>query len=383
MIVDHMPTFGCKNHLIPGWLCSARIGIPSSAGWKQIPDLQKRQRFRPAIERMICGAVPVLLLCLCITFAQAQAKPVKLTFALPEHPGRMTLGQGAWQVVELSAKSNGNEFGVRATQGKQHMLAFLFVVPKNPSLNATSCRDEGLRNEHAEAAVINSTSIRSASGVEIAIAVLVGPKDASMSLRAFVASGDLCGDLLFNAADVHPGDKEAYRLTMETAKQTLQTLTFDPGSKPTFQDAFDYANVEYAKHQYAGAAAAYRAALTMVSQSEDPVKFRRVVTDQLAMSLGISGDLKGSRDVNEAAIAKDPEYPLYYYNLACADAEAGDPGAARTHLQQAFDRRAHLLKGEPFPDPTEDDSLQKLRKDEAFWSLARQLSEKIKLEKKS
>jgi len=203
-----------------------------------------------------------------------------------------------------------------------------------------------------------------------------------MSLRAFVASADLCGDLLFTADDVRPGDEEAYRLTMETAKQTLLTLTFDPAAKPTFQDAFAYASAEYLKHQYAGAAPAYRSALAMVNQSDEPVKFRRVVTDQLSMSLGISGDLKGSREVNEAAIKQDPEYPLYYYNLACADAEAGDPIAAHTHLQQAFDRRTHALEGEPFPDPTEDDSLLKLRKDAAFWSLAKQVSQQLKLEKK-
>ena len=47
-----------------------------------------------------------------------------------------------------------------------------------------------------------------------------------------------------------------------------------------------------------------------------------------------------------------------------------------------FDRRAHTLKGETFPDPTEDDSLQKLRKDDAFWSLAQQISQQLKSEKK-
>lgn len=262
------------------------------------------------------------------------------------------------------------------------MLAFLFAAPDKAPLNASSCRDGVLKAENAEAAIQGRTSMRSASGVEIALAVLVSPKDARMSLRAFVASGDLCGDLLFNAADAQPGDEAAYRLTMETAKQTLLTLMFDPSYKPTFKDAFAYAGVEYMRHQYAGAAVAYRAALVMVNQSDDPLKFRRVVTDELSMSLGILGDLKGSREVNEAAIAKDPEYPLYYYNLSCADAEAGDSRAARTHLQQAFDRRTHTLKGETFPDPTEDDSLQKLRKDDAFWGLAQQISQQLKSEKR-
>ena len=283
--------------------------------------------------------------------------------------------------MELSAKPNGNEWGERAAQGKQHMLAFLFAAPDKAPLNASSCRDGMLKAERAEASVQGRSSIYSASGVEIALAVLIAPTDARMSLRAFVASGDLCGDLLFNAADIQPGDEEAYRLTMETAKQTLMTLTFDPSYKPTFKEAFAYAAAEDMKHQYAGAAVAYRAALAMVNQSEDPLKFRRIVTDELSMSLGISGDLKGSREVNEAAIAKDPEYPLYYYNLSCADAEAGDPRAARTHLQQAFDRRTLSLKGETFPDPTEDDSLQKLRKDDAFWSLAEQISQQLKSKK--
>jgi tetratricopeptide (TPR) repeat protein len=319
-----------------------------------------------------------LALCLFIPCANAQTTPGELTFALPVHPGRMTLEQGAWQVVELSAKPNGNEWGERAAQGKQHMLAFLFAAPDQGLLNASSCRDGMLKAEHAEASVQGRSSIRSASGVEIALAVLVAPKDARMSLRAFVASGDLCGDLLFNAADIQPGDEEAYRLTMETAKQTLMTLTFDPSYKPTFKDAFAYATAENMKHEYAGAAVAYRAALAMVNQSDDPLKFRRIVTDELSMSLGISGDLKGSREVNETAIEKDPEYPLYYYNLSCADAEAGDTRAARTHLQQAFDRRTHMPKGETFPDPTEDDSLQKLRRDDEFWSFAQQVSQQLK-----
>jgi tetratricopeptide (TPR) repeat protein len=319
-----------------------------------------------------------LALCLLMSSAHAQTTQGKLTFALPVHSGRMTLEQGAWHIAELSAKANGNEWGVRAEQGKQHLLAFLFAAPDKAPLTAISCRDGMLKAEQADASVQGRSSIRSASGVEIALAVLISPKDASMSLRAFVASGDLCADLLFNAADVQPGDRDAYQLTMETAKQTLMTLTFDPNYRPTFKDAFAYAEVEYKRHEFAGAAAAFRASLAMVGQSDDPLMFRRVITDELSMSLGISGDLKGSREVNEAAIGKDPEYPLYYYNLSCADAEAGDPRAARLHLQQAFDRRKNTLKGESFPDPTEDDSLQKLRKDEAFWTFAQHVSEQLK-----
>jgi tetratricopeptide (TPR) repeat protein len=83
--------------------------------------------------------------------------------------------------------------------------------------------------------------------------------------------------------------------------------------------------------------------------------------------------LKKSRALNEAAILKDPDYPLYYYNLACADAESGDAPAAQKHLQQAFDRRANTLPGEHLPDPTTDDSILKLKSNPEFWAFAQSL----------
>jgi tetratricopeptide (TPR) repeat protein len=70
------------------------------------------------------------------------------------------------------------------------------------------------------------------------------------------------------------------------------------------------------------------------------------------MSSGMSGDIVDSRAVAEKAIAADPDYPINYYNLAVADAEQGYAADAKKHLQQAFERRANLLKGESMPDPT-------------------------------
>jgi tetratricopeptide (TPR) repeat protein len=100
---------------------------------------------------------------------------------------------------------------------------------------------------------------------------------------------------------------------------------------------------------------------------------RRIATDQLEMSLSMSGDLKNSRAIAQQAIANDPDYPINYYNLACADAEQRDAANAKIHLQQAFDRRANTIKGEVMPDPTKDDSILKLKKDKTFWAFVETL----------
>jgi len=102
----------------------------------------------------------------------------------------------------------------------------------------------------------------------------------------------------------------------------------------------------------------------------------RVLIDQLAMAYGISGDLKKTHALLESAIRDDPEYPLNYYNLACAYAAEGDKGKALTNLSLAFQQKVHVLKGEQMPDPRTDSSFQKYVRDEDFTKLTTKLGYK-------
>ena len=102
----------------------------------------------------------------------------------------------------------------------------------------------------------------------------------------------------------------------------------------------------------------------------------RILLDQLAMAYGISGDLKKARILLEDAIRQDPEYPLNYYNLACAFAEAGDKDKALANLSLAFQHKENVLKGEQMPDPRTDSSFQKYVRDEDFLKLMAKLGYK-------
>lgn len=302
--------------------------------------------------------------------AAAQTTPGKLSFALPDHPGSLSIDEGDFTILELSAKPDNGEFGIRAQAADIRFLGFLFLWPGKSNMTAATCRDDMFKNEQATPDdVHDQVQMKSASGAEIALAV-VPPKNAQSAVRAFVASGSLCGDLLFSVEQSAPSQTAA----LQKVKGILNSLAFDPDARPTFPGAFAYATVEFHNHQFAGAARAYQAALERVDSSDNPTKWRRVTTDQLSMALGISGDLKASRAINEAAIAKDPTYPLYYYNLACADAEEGNAAAARTHLQAAFERRANTLPGEKMPDPTTDDSILKLKSNQEFWLFVQSLT---------
>src|ERR1700691_6550284 len=74
------------------------------------------------------------------------------------------------------------------------------------------------------------------------------------------------------------------------------------------------------------------------------------------------------RTLFEKGIAEDPDYPMYYYNLACADAEEKNLSDARKHLIEAYARKANVNVGESMPDPTKDDSFLPYQSNKDFWT---------------
>jgi predicted Zn-dependent protease len=99
----------------------------------------------------------------------------------------------------------------------------------------------------------------------------------------------------------------------------------------------------------------------------------RILVDQLVIAYGISGDLKKVHTLLDDAIRQDPDYPLNYYNLACAFAEEGDKSKMLANLSIAFQHKDHVLKGEQMPDPRTDDSFQRYVHDDDFVKLMKQL----------
>jgi predicted Zn-dependent protease len=100
---------------------------------------------------------------------------------------------------------------------------------------------------------------------------------------------------------------------------------------------------------------------------------RHIVTDQLVMAYGISGKLKQVHALLDEAIQQDPDYPLNYYNLACAFAGENDKARVLANLKLAFDHKDRVLPGEQMPDPRSDDSFQRYVHDPDFVKLMRQL----------
>ena len=310
--------------------------------------------------------------------ALAQTTGSEFTLALPDRQGQLRWSADGFKIIQNSAKPNGHEIGIRGREasGRLTFLGFLFLFPEQAPLTSAKCRDEVIGPEKKSNPTLKivgtSESIRPGS-LPIALATYTAKGDGPIGymVRAFIATGDICGDLEFYSNK--PISAEDADL-----KRILASYQLDQNYTPRVADVVLYAKLLYDEQKYKEAAPIFEAALAKI-KDDDPGPFknakttRRVLTDQAGMSYGLSGDIPKARTIFAKAITEDPDYPMYYYNLACADAEEKKLAEARLHLQQAFARKANVISGESMPDPTEDDSFLPYRNDKDFWSFLESL----------
>jgi tetratricopeptide (TPR) repeat protein len=325
-------------------------------------------------SRVALGAIALLAL---PVYGQT-AVTTEFKLALPDYKGQLRWSADGFKIIQTSAKPNGREIGIRGQDASQRVtfLGFLFVFPELAPLTSAKCRDGVLDPEkkgNPTLKVVESSEIARPGGLPISLVSYTSRDKGGATwyeARGFVATGDVCGDLAMYSNKP---------LSLQDADLTaiFSSYIFDGDYIPTTSDVFRYAQTLFQTQMFRAAAPMFESALAKLTDDPAPwpsVKIaKRVITDQAGMAYGIAGELERARGIFEKAIAQDPDYPMYYYNLACADAEQKKLGDARVHLQAAFDRKANMIPGETMPDPTKDDSFLPYQKNKEFWAFVEQL----------
>jgi hypothetical protein len=317
------------------------------------------------------------------SYAQQTTNRKPLNLVVPNGKGRIIIPAPSddvqWQGVNLYDQGMRPVF-LTKNVSKNLIVSYALFPNKTGSSSPGICRDDvvsaGTRSLSpslglADIKQVKRTDHAPLSGQQIAVgsffvSSLAGADVKQQNLYAVAASPTLCAEIHISKAPFQPTDEPL--LTAQA-----ETFTFEPDYTPSMMDYFTLGSIFFnVTKSFESAAIYYQRALDTLP-SNSPLKLRRVITDQLAMSYGISGQIKQSRALNEDAIRTDPDYRLYYYNLACADAEQGKAADAKLHLQKAFDRKANTIPGEKLPDRTQDDSILKLKKNKEFWAFVQNL----------
>lgn len=280
----------------------------------------------------------------------------------------MVLDLTGFKVTQSSAKPGGAELGLRVhDNGNTAALLFLFLAPKEPHGDAAACRQGELNQvQRSMGPNFKEVQLNPDGKDDKTTATMLLSRKNRQSLYGFYGSTDQCLSI-----EIYPDP--GTKLDLVRASSFLARQRYDPAYAPTSIDKFMYAEILYRDQQYKASAPIFADYLNSIPSDKAHQTQRRIATDEMAMALGVAGDVDGARKVLQEAVKSDPDYPFNYYNLACADAEEGKAADARLHLQQAFDRKANTIPSENLPDPTKDDSILKLKNNKDFWTFVQTL----------
>jgi hypothetical protein len=342
-----------------------------------------RWGFFPLLPRILTMRIRfaciVALVCLALAsqihyssvFAQQPAATKPLLLVTWFGTGVIALPAGQdWKPEMLTVYDNGRRPVAQYRKGSSGLTAsFILFENLSGKPSAQGCRDDVINPilEH-DAKLISKRvdgEVKTTAGETLATSSYLVDMNLpgghhQHNLFGFVGNAKTCAEIHMSSVIETPTEED-------TMKAVLRDFHADLTYQPSAVDYFQLASVLF-KNSPGLAAPYHKSSLDAMPKDTSYITPRRVATDQLVMSLGMSGGIKDSRAVAEKAISDDPDYPINYYNMACMDAEQGNAIGAKMHLKQAFDRRANVLKGESMPDPSKDDSILKLKKDEAFWA---------------
>lgn len=180
------------------------------------------------------------------------------------------------------------------------------------------------------------------------------------NINIYLAVDNYWIDVHISKTDYQDADEKYFR-------SIIDNISIDRNYTPSAYDNFSYGNLFYRQHQYNRAIPFFEASLAQEkSHSTLNRDYFKVLLDLLGISYGVSGELEKSKEVLQWAITQEPEYPLFYYNLACAYAEMNNMPDAIANLRKAYQYKNNVLEGETLPDPGMDSSFSRFMTNETF-----------------
>lgn len=170
--------------------------------------------------------------------------------------------------------------------------------------------------------------------------------------------------------DIHiskVGYEEKDKLLFEKIANSVKVVEPKPMIR---EEIFMFASSAYYNKNYQSAIKQYESVLAPDTAriSIDTIIWY-VTVDNLGMAYAIKGDFKNAKRVFEYGVKLEPNYPNFYYNVACIYAEMSDLDNTLKNLEIACKKKDVTLKTGKMPNPAKDPSFQKYRDDERFKAL--------------
>lgn len=322
------------------------------------------------------------LLAICAVGLQGAAAQVTVGFDEPHNPLILSVPgkSAALQIDLLHLKLEKNELDESATRRRVqasdgHGWVFsAFIYPLEKAQTAEALANEALAGLR-KGAVDNGFRIEAmrtfARGDfllrEYMIPDFRGQPVHQKNVFGYATSGEMGFDFHISKISYSSADDRFFD-SMISGLSVIQEY------KPDSATEFGYGSIYYVRRDWAKACAHYEKSLQLERQKRALNATQwNVLVDNLGMAYAMSGDISKAKVTFAYGAQENPTYPMFRYNLACADSELGELDDALEELKLAFQYRSYSNPGEGIPDPAKDDSFKRYLSDPRFAKLAKEL----------
>ena len=289
-----------------------------------------------------------------------------LSLSLPDLDWALKINSPGFNIDSGGMRPDGLATQAMATNKSTGLVMSVFIEPAVMEGDSRAVRDyqfKGLKESPFMDDDVVFTEDGDVALLEYFISEYQGVELNQRHVNAYYVKDGFWIDIHLSKVKYTDADKKLF-------DDVLASVEFVDGYVQTEFDNFIYASSFYMENNYEKAAIYYeKAAAKGRAETTLPEDLWRVAVDNLGMSYGISGDLQNSERVYLAGIEQDPDYPMFYYNIACTYAEMNDKDNALSNLRKAYEKKPNMIEGEQFPDPRTDSSFQRYLADPDFVAL--------------
>jgi len=317
------------------------------------------------------------------SLAQQGEPQQRLSVSFPGKAWAVEIDSPGFVVRQEQRKPDGREY-LLAGDPATNLLVSVTLEQVEGGADSKTCPDFLQKRAHSLPPQMTATEIQSSVINQMAVIEYFIPEAGGVHLRqknmvACLTKDDIFIDIHLSKIQFHASDEGLFtdllnhvRITDQPASPAAKTPV-RPSEQPgnTSNELFAEGNRHFLERDFQGAIAPYKAALEHEKKQRQLTKeYWTVLVDNLGMAYGISGDLDHAEETFNYGLSKDPDYPMFYYNLACTYAERNNMQKAMDYLQMAFSLKANSLPGEGMPDPRQDDSFTRFMSNDRFRKFA-------------
>ena len=317
----------------------------------------------------ICLFGILTLSLLSLAAARAQDAPVsgKSDVWLPAKPWALELETAGFTTRANEIQPDGRRYFL-AENTKTHVVVSVYLevlkAPAQPGECKHSLEEKMKRNSSLASGTLKGVAYRESGEMQIlefTLPELDGVPTNQKNTFGCLVKDKVFVDLHLSKVFFKAADQPIFDALLESFRFVPREATDTPVPAGNSLRLLEEGSRYFIAHQYREAIPPYRKALEIEKNTPTLDKnLWRVLIDNLSIAYGITHDLTSAREALTYGVSRDPDYPLFYYNLACVTAEKGDLPDTENYLKLAFERRDNLIPGETFPDARVDDSFQKL-----------------------